>query len=126
MTKQRKKSVRSKEKNKCEYLPEEVISEILCRLPVKSIMQCSCVCKLWYSLIRNPNFITTHLKTTLSSSNPNTNHYLLFNDFGRYSLRLDNQDFVEPGKAHTPLGDPTTLVVLVHQKLATKIPTSWN
>uniref|UniRef100_A0A5B7BWI3 F-box domain-containing protein n=1 Tax=Davidia involucrata TaxID=16924 RepID=A0A5B7BWI3_DAVIN len=41
-------------------LPQDVVIEILSRLPVKSLMRFSCVCKNWYALIRNPNFITKH------------------------------------------------------------------
>ncbi|XP_055960063.1 F-box protein At3g07870-like [Mercurialis annua] len=43
------------------YLHEEVVVEILKRLPVKSLLKFRSVCKLWYSLITNPNFISLHL-----------------------------------------------------------------
>ncbi|XP_050253457.1 F-box/kelch-repeat protein At3g23880-like isoform X4 [Quercus robur] len=42
-------------------LPEEIVLEILARLPVKSLLKFRCVCKTWYSYITNPNFISTHL-----------------------------------------------------------------
>ncbi|XP_030935079.1 F-box/kelch-repeat protein At3g23880-like [Quercus lobata] len=42
-------------------LPEEIVLEILARLPVKSLLRFRCVCKTWYSYITNPNFISTHL-----------------------------------------------------------------
>ena len=42
-------------------LPDEVVLDILARLPVKSLLRFRCVCKPWYSSIANPNFITTHL-----------------------------------------------------------------
>ncbi|KAF3956130.1 hypothetical protein CMV_018720 [Castanea mollissima] len=42
-------------------LPEEIVLEILARLPVKSLLRFRCVCKTWYSYITNPNFISAHL-----------------------------------------------------------------
>ncbi|XP_030934675.1 F-box/kelch-repeat protein At3g23880-like isoform X1 [Quercus lobata] len=42
-------------------LPEEIVLEILARLPVKSLLRFRCVCKTWYSYITSPNFISTHL-----------------------------------------------------------------
>ncbi|XP_019232636.1 PREDICTED: F-box protein At3g07870-like isoform X2 [Nicotiana attenuata] len=44
-----------------EYLPQEVLIEIFLKLPTKSIIQFTSVCKSWYSLITSPNFISTHL-----------------------------------------------------------------
>jgi F-box interacting protein len=43
-------------------LPEDLLMEILSRLPVKSLMRCKCVSKSWYALVTNPSFITKHLK----------------------------------------------------------------
>ncbi|KAM7480949.1 hypothetical protein LguiB_005532 [Lonicera macranthoides] len=42
------------------YLPEELLTEILVRLPVKTLARCKCVCKCWYALIHSPNFVTIH------------------------------------------------------------------
>ncbi|KAF2293398.1 hypothetical protein GH714_001269 [Hevea brasiliensis] len=47
-----------------DHLPQELLEEILSRLPVKSILICRCVSKTWYSLITNPSFIACHLKKT--------------------------------------------------------------
>ncbi|RAL42290.1 unnamed protein product [Cuscuta campestris] len=43
------------------YLPPEVITLILRRLPVESAVKCTAVCKSWYALIKDPSFISTHL-----------------------------------------------------------------
>lgn len=42
-------------------LPEEIIYQILTRLPVKSLLQFRSVSKLWLALISSPQFIHTHL-----------------------------------------------------------------
>ncbi|XP_059289061.1 F-box/kelch-repeat protein At3g23880-like [Lycium ferocissimum] len=40
--------------------PREIISNILSRLPVKTLLQFRSVCKPWRNLISKPNFIDTH------------------------------------------------------------------
>ncbi|KAF2293412.1 hypothetical protein GH714_001480 [Hevea brasiliensis] len=47
-----------------DHLPQELLAEILSRLPVKSILICRRVSKTSYSLITNPSFIAHHLKKT--------------------------------------------------------------
>ena len=47
--------------------PEDVVVEILSRLPVKSLIRLRCVCKSWYALIKNTNFISKHLKSDVNT-----------------------------------------------------------
>ncbi|XP_057448183.1 F-box/kelch-repeat protein At3g23880-like [Lotus japonicus] len=54
-------------------LPFELGVEILCRLPVKSLLQLRCVCKSWKSLISDPKFAKNHLRC---SSTDFTRHRL--------------------------------------------------
>ncbi|KAL2339950.1 hypothetical protein Fmac_007890 [Flemingia macrophylla] len=50
-------------------LPEELIWEILLRVPVRSLVQFRCVCKSWNSLISDPQFAKDHLRTTATDPN---------------------------------------------------------
>ncbi|XP_050235710.1 F-box/kelch-repeat protein At3g06240-like isoform X1 [Mercurialis annua] len=77
-----------------EYLPEEVIVEILSRLPVKSVLKFSSVCKLWNCVIRSPDFISTHTR----NSNKHHNYMFLLHSYKcrhQYSMHFDNKDFDE-------------------------------
>ncbi|XP_050283044.1 F-box/kelch-repeat protein At3g23880-like isoform X1 [Quercus robur] len=54
-----------------EYLPYDVLLEILHRLPVKSLIRFRCVSKSWNSLITSPAFINSNLTRTRSHSDSN-------------------------------------------------------
>ncbi|KAK3025733.1 hypothetical protein RJ639_042502 [Escallonia herrerae] len=41
-------------------VPDDVVIEILLRLPVKSLLRCKSVCKSWFGLIKSSNFISKH------------------------------------------------------------------
>ncbi|XP_028793301.1 putative F-box protein At1g33530 [Neltuma alba] len=43
------------------YLHEEIIRQILKRLPVKSLIRFQCVSERWKNLIKSPSFIDEHL-----------------------------------------------------------------
>ncbi|KAK4477634.1 hypothetical protein RD792_016872, partial [Penstemon davidsonii] len=78
-------------------LIEDVILEILSRLPVKTLSRFKCVCKLWYTLIESPSFINRHL------SHENNRERLLVRHCGpddeyAYALYLDDNlcEYEEP------------------------------
>ncbi|XP_028784476.1 F-box/kelch-repeat protein At3g23880-like [Neltuma alba] len=50
-------------------LPQEIVEEILHRLPVKSLVKFITVCRAWNSLITNRTFISDHLNRTIEASN---------------------------------------------------------
>jgi len=43
-------------------LPFDLLPEILCRLPVKLLVQLRCLCKFFNSLVSDPNFAKKHLR----------------------------------------------------------------
>uniref|UniRef100_A0A5B7AF69 Putative F-box protein CPR30-like n=1 Tax=Davidia involucrata TaxID=16924 RepID=A0A5B7AF69_DAVIN len=49
-------------------LPRDIIIDILSRLPVRSVLRFKCVCKSWYALFKDPNFITKHFNRTTSDT----------------------------------------------------------
>ena len=62
------------EESMWETLPPEILTLVLIRLPIKSIQTCTYVSTKWISLIRDPNFISSHL----NHSNTHTHPILLF------------------------------------------------
>ncbi|KAI9073866.1 hypothetical protein K1719_039019 [Acacia pycnantha] len=67
------------------FLPEEIITQILKRLPVKSLMRFQCVCKLWKNLFKKPSFIADQL---CHSSNQNPSFLFWKNSGTLFHLRL--------------------------------------
>ncbi|RHN79380.1 putative F-box domain-containing protein [Medicago truncatula] len=56
------------------YLPDELITQILLRLPVETLIRFKCVCKSWFSLISNPYFANSQFQITAATHN----HQILF------------------------------------------------
>lgn len=53
---------------RCGFFPDEVVLQILSRLPIKSLFRSRTVCKLWYRLVSDKYFI--HLYNEASAKNP--------------------------------------------------------
>ncbi|XP_050370168.1 F-box/kelch-repeat protein At3g06240-like [Argentina anserina] len=102
--------------------PEEIIPNILIRLPIKSIIKFTSVSRSWNSTIKHPSFIRTHLNYKLSSNDQNSTQLLLLHTvhsedtsspFGRfhfsgfkqdpYSLHYDNNGVTECCKVEFPV-----------------------
>jgi hypothetical protein len=79
-------SIPGKRRTMSDSLPNEVIAEILSRLPAKSVIKLRCVSKTWCSPISSPHFIATHLSRALS--NPEYPSNLVFHHFD-YPLKKD-------------------------------------
>ncbi|KAF7831493.1 F-box protein interaction domain protein [Senna tora] len=43
-------------------LPSPITTNILLRLPIKSVLICKCVCKSWHTIISDPDFTKLHFK----------------------------------------------------------------
>uniref|UniRef100_A0A803KPU2 F-box domain-containing protein n=1 Tax=Chenopodium quinoa TaxID=63459 RepID=A0A803KPU2_CHEQI len=62
-------------------LQEDLLIEILARLPVTSLIGFTCVCKYWLSLIRSPEFATRHYTTRINSRKTEYDHDSLLTRF---------------------------------------------
>ncbi|XP_074349890.1 F-box protein CPR1-like isoform X2 [Apium graveolens] len=71
------------------YFAEDLIFQILDRLPVKTLLLCRCVCKPWCSLIDSPCFVKAHLKRSIEC---NTNTGVVIRGFLAYSVDFDSLD----------------------------------
>ncbi|KAI3955806.1 hypothetical protein MKW98_006166 [Papaver atlanticum] len=49
-----------------EFLPSDIIQEIVSPVPAESVLECKVVCKRWRTLIRGSNFTSMHLKRQLN------------------------------------------------------------
>ncbi|KAI8567203.1 hypothetical protein RHMOL_Rhmol02G0102400 [Rhododendron molle] len=79
-------------------LPEEILIDVLARLPVKSLCRFKCVSPSWNSLISHPYFAKTHLNRTNKHPYPNkiiisTNDNLYSVDFTDLNTTITKLDF---------------------------------
>ncbi|XP_043693194.1 F-box protein CPR1-like [Telopea speciosissima] len=86
-------------------LPEDLIADILSRLPVKSLLRFRCVSKPWCALITDPAFVKMHLNRSLAT-NSNLNLILINSSFNLYSVDLDAWEQQAAVKLHLPLKSP--------------------
>ncbi|KAL3813341.1 hypothetical protein ACJIZ3_014609 [Penstemon smallii] len=86
-----------------QYLLEDVILEILLRLPVKTLSRFKCVCKLWYTLIESPRFINQHFVHESNRERLLVRHFKPDNKYA-YALYLDEnlREYEEPDHLQMP------------------------
>ncbi|XP_057502702.1 F-box protein At5g18160-like [Actinidia eriantha] len=86
-----------------DYIPNDLLIEVLARLPVNSLIRFKSVCKSWYSLITSPIFINkqlNHSKTNtdellirLYTATDKKEHYLLFHDDEKFGDEYSELEF---------------------------------
>ncbi|XP_058211472.1 F-box protein CPR1-like [Rhododendron vialii] len=79
-----------------DHMPNDLLTEILARLPVVSLLRFKSVCKPWYSLITSPSFVTKHLNQSITNTESNGDKLLLrlYDDKKeRYLLLNDDDEF---------------------------------
>ncbi|KAK1371800.1 F-box domain-containing protein [Heracleum sosnowskyi] len=70
----------SKHKKMPSYdIPEELLSEIFKRLPVKYVLRCRAVQKSWYHFLKTPLFITLHCNYQKMTAHINPKYLLIHN-----------------------------------------------
>ncbi|XVF82965.1 hypothetical protein PTKIN_Ptkin16aG0094600 [Pterospermum kingtungense] len=86
-----------------DHWPQDLVTSILLRLPVKSILRFKCVSKTWRSLVENSSFVSLHL----SFSKKVNNCLLVFHfdeEAGRTVVRLfDDQTLVSYQDLYPPI-----------------------
>nr|GEZ33618.1 hypothetical protein [Tanacetum cinerariifolium] len=75
-----------------DYIPFKIQSEIITRLPVKSVVQCRSVSKLWKSLIDSSEFITSYHTCKTQPQHHLFIRYKLANEL-KYVSVLDDDSF---------------------------------
>ncbi|KAL6220935.1 hypothetical protein ACLB2K_008688 [Fragaria x ananassa] len=92
-----------------EYLPEEVVEQILHCLPPKAIVKCTLVSKSWMSLIKSTDLIHTHLRRTVQTIHRTGHHLRLLrsvdveqNHRDMFSLHWESPDFGEYTQLESP------------------------
>ncbi|KAL1567791.1 F-box protein CPR1-like [Salvia divinorum] len=70
-------------------LPFDLVEEILCRLPVKSLKRFRAVAKTWGTLIDSENFIKKHLRQSLITT---SHRYLFLGGVQAYIVQLEALD----------------------------------
>ncbi|KAK1364552.1 F-box domain-containing protein [Heracleum sosnowskyi] len=71
----------------------EMLDEILCYLPVKSLLRCRCVSKGWCSLIDSTPFVRKHLRKALECNAAG----LVINEGGKFYLAEDFKSNLDGG-----------------------------
>lgn len=72
------------------HIPEDIIVDILSRLPIKSLIRCRCVLKRWGSIVSDPQFAKVQFKVA-SQQKPSSRRLLLCNVYETESIDLETR-----------------------------------
>ncbi|KAL6209538.1 hypothetical protein ACLB2K_020478 [Fragaria x ananassa] len=84
---------------------EEMVTQIVSRLPPKPLMRFKCVCKMWYNVINSPTFVTMNM------SNFMHNKFSSFTAIVFKRTILENKNNGEE-EIHDDIGDSILLSLL--------------
>ncbi|XP_074265196.1 putative F-box protein At1g47790 [Silene latifolia] len=70
------------------YMPPELLTQILTNLPAKSLARFRCVCKYWCSIIDDPYFVSLHLKYSRLNCDKDKKLLVLKNSVSNSSLTV--------------------------------------
>ncbi|PNY17036.1 F-box/kelch-repeat protein [Trifolium pratense] len=76
------------------YLPNELIIQILLRLPVKSLIRFKRVCKSWFSIISDTHFANSHFELTAATQTHRTLLLATLTPHETIELSVDDDDSV--------------------------------
>ncbi|KAL7129055.1 hypothetical protein ABFS83_13G037400 [Erythranthe nasuta] len=99
-----------------DYLPEEIVINILQRLPVETLVRCTAVRKSWYSLITSPEFISSHLKLAAAAADGETPLLLIrrrISSSERYELHSDGEPLTRVSKLKFPFSSTNSYFTIV-------------
>ncbi|XP_047337835.1 F-box/kelch-repeat protein At3g23880-like [Impatiens glandulifera] len=80
-------------------LPEEIISDILIKLPVKSLSRFKSVCKSWRILISDPAFVKAHLKGNIQNKDHASHRLIMKTAFPRFDVKFCSMSSVMNGES---------------------------
>ncbi|CAA0828447.1 Unknown protein [Striga hermonthica] len=85
-------------------IPEDLLLEILLRLPVKDLLRFKSVCKRWYSIIRSPEFINQHFRHKSNRESLLIRHYRYDLEQYAFAVYLDENfsKYEEPDNLQLP------------------------
>ncbi|KAI3716429.1 hypothetical protein L1987_67302 [Smallanthus sonchifolius] len=93
-------------------LPRDILTDILSRLPAKSVGQFKSVSKYWFSLISSADFIKLHHRRVLSDTNTNHSRVFIMSTHSLHSVNYESPSCYEgvndddDAKAIISLNDP--------------------
>ncbi|CAH9142002.1 unnamed protein product [Cuscuta epithymum] len=116
------------------FLPLEIISDVLKRLPVKSLIRFQSVCNLWKNLLKSPSFIASHLDhsnrenlTIIFRRIPYSFTLLYCLDGNMQPIQVRNNPFIDRFKSLEVVGCCNGLLCIQTRQLG-KLPSLylWN
>ncbi|WMV28455.1 hypothetical protein MTR67_021840 [Solanum verrucosum] len=112
-------------------IPNEILTDILLRLPAESLMRFTSVSKLWNQQISSPHFVNTHLKIA-ANDKKFRNHGIIFGNlqfchlpplFNKRQVTDEELIHMDPPNLSFFVGSVNGLICLCNHELETYI---WN